>query len=291
MQATVLAIITGALALTSQAGFAQTRAGGTAIHTPITLVFSREGPNGMTDLPMGVHRIPDSNVIISGHQKGGAIGVLFGPIGMLVQSTANAEGGTGKIRNVEDDLHFDAAAKAEELTAGLIADEKYLPFFTLSPKGGSTMTVTPYVLITFVNEAEARPYIIIKTKLDTNGTEENPKTVKYFCCEGKPMPLSGAGGLTENSGAALKALLASELEIAVQVMLQDRSQPYLRDKQKRVSVRGFLPFVGKPLTFKGYDLGRHREYSLIGFPGGGLVFGGVNIAEPGSLEIESLPAK
>ena len=72
-------------------------------------------------------------------------------------------------------------------------------------------------------------------------------------------------------------------------MLQDRAQPYTRDKETRITVKGYLPFVGKPFKMKGYDLGKYNDYALIDFPSGMLVFGGVNIAEPGSLEV--LPPK
>lgn len=259
---------------------------------PTTIVYSDKGPNGMSDLPMGVHRIPDSNVIISGHQKGGGLGMLFGVVGLLVQSSANAEGGTSKVRNVQDDLRFDVTAKAVELTGTLLADEKYRQFFTLSPAaGGGTLTVVPYVVITFEGETDVRPYVVLKTKLTTGAPGERPKTIKYFCCEGKPLPLAGENGLAENNGAGLKALLASELDTALQVMLRDRSHPYPRDNQAKVSVNGYVPFVGKPFKFRGYDLGRYNDYSLIEFRGGALVFSGVNIVEPNALEITPVPVK
>ena len=81
-------------------------------------------------------------------------------------------------------------------------------------------------------------------------------------------------------------MLASELETAIQVMLQDRAQPYTRDKDTRIIVKGYLPFVGKPFKMKGYDLGKYKDYTLLDFTSGMLVFGGVNIAEPGSLEVQ-----
>jgi hypothetical protein len=74
-------------------------------------------------------------------------------------------------------------------------------------------------------------------------------------------------------------------------MLLDRSQPYPRDDKAKIAVNGYLPFVGKPMKFKGYDLGRYNDYSLIEFRSGALVFGGVNIAEPSSLEIKSANVK
>jgi len=246
----------------------------------------------MSDLPMGVHHIPDSNVIISGHQKSGGIGMLFGVVGMLVQSSANAATGTGKVRNVQDDLRFDVTTKAADLTGAMLADEKYRQLFTLSPKAGAaTLAVVPYVVITFENETDVRPYVVLKTKLSTGAPDESPRTIKYFCCEGKPLPLSGENGLAENNGARLKELLTSELETAIHVMLLDRSQPYPRDDQAKIAVNGYLPFVGKPMKFKGYDLGRYNDYSLVEFRGGAVVFSGVNIAEPSSLEIKPANVK
>jgi len=252
---------------------------------PTRVVYVDEGMSRMNDLPMGVHRIPDSNVIISGHQKGGGIGMLFGVVGMAIQSSANASGGTARVRSVEDDLRFDATAKATELTGAMLAaDGKFGQRFTLQA-ADNMLNVSPYIVITFQNETEVRPYIVLKTKLYTAG-DQSPKAQKYFCCEGKALPLTGANGLAENGGAGLKALLTAELETAIRVMLQDRAQPYIRDKEQRITVKGYLPFVGKPFKMKGYDLGHFNDYTLIDFPSGMLVFGGVNIAEPGSLEVQ-----
>lgn len=289
MRKLMLAMIAGASALAAPRAAAQAaptpEAAAPTQAPPTTIVYSDDGLSRMGDLPMGVHRIPDSNVIISGHQKGGGIGMLFGVVGMAIQSSANASSGTAKVRNVEDDLRFNATAKATELTGGILADGKYGQRFTLSSASGSTLNVVPYVVITFENETDVRPYVVLKTKLYT-ATDQSPKALKYFCCEGKALPLAGAGGLAENGGAGLKALLTAELETAIRVMLQDRSQPYPRDKQSKIAVKGYLPFVGKPFKMKGYDLGKYNDYALIDFPSGMLVFGGVNIAEPGSFEVQ-----
>jgi hypothetical protein len=285
MRKFVLAVIAGASVLTTPAAAAPEVGDAPAqAPAPTRIVYVDEGMSRMSDLPLGVHRIPDSNVIVSGHQKGGGIGMLFGVVGMAIQSSANASGGTAKVRNVEDDLRFDAAAKATELTQAILADGKFGQRFTLQASD-NILNVVPYIVITFQGEDEVRPYIVLKTKLFTPA-DQSPKAQKYFCCEGKALALSG---LAENGGAGLKALLTAELDTAIRVMLQDRAQPYTRDKDTRISVKGYLPFVGKPFKMKGYDLGKYNDYSLIDFTSGMLVFGGVNIAEPGSLEV--LPAK
>lgn len=291
MRRAVLAMVASVLSL-AQAAVAQVTPSAIPAQSqpatlPTTIVYSDKGPSGMSDLPMGVHRIPNSNVVISGHQKGGGMGILFGTVGMLVQSTANAQAGTDRVRDLQDDLRFDVTAKATELTSSILADDKYKQLFTLSPAASSSnpLTVVPYVVITFENETDVRPYIVLKTKFSSGTPGDSPKTIKYFCCEGAPLPLSGDTGLAENNGQRLKALLTSELDTAIHVMLLDRSKPYVRDDQGKVLVKGFLPFVGKSMKFRGYDLGRYNEDSLIDFRSGLLVFGGVNIVEPAALEI------
>ncbi|MBX9858862.1 MAG: hypothetical protein K2Y20_04630 [Sphingomonas sp.] len=289
-----LTMVAGAIALMPQAVAAQDKvaappaAASAAPTAPIAIVFSEKGANGASDLPMGVHRIPDSNVVVSGYQGGGALGILFGVVGMLVQSSISTETTTGKVRNVEDDLRFDIRAQAIEATNRIMATDPFRTAYTLTPQpGGSTMIVTPYVVLTFVKKTnDLRPFVVLKTKIAT-GTDSG-KTIKYFCCEGKALPLAS---LTENNGAGLKALLTSELDTAVNVMLLDRSQPFPRNNDAKVDTNGLLPFVGKPLKWRGFDLGRYKDYSLIEFRGGIFVFSGVNIVEPGGLEITPVVKK
>jgi hypothetical protein len=289
----ILALVASAPALMAQTAAPQGPAGAAPAATPIpspatTIVFSEKGANGMSDLPMGVHRIPDSNVVISGQQ--GGVGMLFGVVGMLVQSSINAADGAGKVRNVEDDLRFDVRARAIEMTNTIMAGDKFRTAFTLTPQpGSSTMTVSPYVVLTFVKKTQdVRPYVVLKTKVTDGTTGDKGKAIKYFCCEGKALPLAS---LTENNGALLKQILTDELGTALDVMLLDRSQSFPRNDEAKVATNGFLPFVGKPLKWRGFDMGRYKDYNLIEFRGGAIVFSGVNIVEPGALEITPVVKK
>lgn len=285
----MLAMLASAPFSMAQTAAAQAPAAAVPASAPATaIVFSEKGANGMSDLPMGVHRIPDSNVVVSGYQGGGGIGMLFGLVGVLVQSSINADAGSGKVHNVEDDLRFDVRARAIEMTNTLVAGDKFANAFTLTPQpGGSTMMVTPYVVLTFVKGTnDVRPYVVLKTKVTTGG--DSGKTIKYFCCEGPALPLDS---LTENSGAKLKEFLTGELGTAINVMLLDRSQPFPRNDDAKIATNGFLPFVGKPMKWKGFDLGRYENYNLVEFRGGLIVFSGVNIVEPGALEITPVAKK
>ncbi len=284
----MLAMIANASAAMAQAEPSQGPAEAVPSSAPTAIVFSEKGANGMSDLPMGVHRIPDSNVVVSGYQGGGGIGLLFGVVGTLVQSSINAQTGTGKVRDVEEDLRFDVRARAIDMVNTAVAGDQFRTAFTLAPQpGGSTMTVTPYVVLTFVKKTDdVRPYIVLKTKVATGS--DSGKTIKYFCCEGKALPLAT---LTENNGARLTEILTSELETAVNVMLLDRSQPFPRNDDAKLDTNGLLPFVGKPMKWRGFDLGSYKDFRLIEFRGGLFVFSGVNIVEPDGLEITPVVKK
>jgi hypothetical protein len=292
MRRFILAVVASASAMAAHADAGQGQAGAAPTEAlPTTIAYPDKGPSGWDDIPLGVHRIPDSHVIISGHQKGGGIGILFGVVGMLVLSTANADAGRRAVGNEQNSLRFDVAAKAAEITGTIVASDSYRQKFTLSPSaGGGTLSVVPYVVITFVNETDVRPYVVLKTTLSSVSPGESSRMIKYFCCEGSPLPLAGETGLSENNGERLKEILTSELETAIHVMLLDRSQPYPRDNRTKITAEGYLPFVGQKIKVKGYDLGHYKNYLLFEIRGGS-VFGGVNIAEQSSLEIKAANTK
>lgn len=256
------------------------------VAAPRSLLIDGKGPNGMSDLPLGVKRIPDSNIVVSGHQKGGALGLLFGVVGMTVQSAANTQAGANRTNDIQDALRFDVAGRANELATSMLAEDEFRAAYTLTTEDSpSALQVVPYIVLTFVNKTDVRPYIVLKTKLDPGADTKKPKTIKYFCCEGPAMPLTGEGSLTDNNGEKLKALLDAELATAMRLMLTDRNQPFARNDDARLEINGSLPFVGKPFKWRGWDLGTFKDYQLVEFRGGVLVFGGVHAVEPGALEI------
>lgn len=282
-----LLMAAGLASLAAQPLLAQEAAVATApAAPPLSLFIDGKGPNGMSDLPMGVKRIPDSNIVVSGHQKGGALGILFGVVGVAIQSAANTDAGGKRTNDIQEALRFDVAGRASELATSMLAEEEFRGAYTLaSTESPSAMPVVPYIVLTFVNQTDVRPYIVLKTKLEPEAGSKKPRTIKYFCCEGPAMPLTGEGSLTENNGEKLKALLNSELETAMRLMLTDRQKPFARNDDARLDINGSLPFVGKPFKWRGWDLGSFKDYRLIEFRGGIVVFGGVHAVEPGALEI------
>jgi hypothetical protein len=212
--------------------------------------------------------------------------MLFGVVGMAIQSAANTDAGGKRTNDLQDALRFDVTGRASELAGSILAEESFRGAYTLATaESPSGVTMVPYIVLTFVNETDVRPFIVLKTKLDPEAGSKKPRTIKYFCCEGPAMPLAGEGSLTANNGEKLKALLNAELDTALRIMLMDRRQPFARNDDARLDVNGSLPFVGKPFKWRAWDLGNYKDYKLLEFRGGILVFGGVHAVEPGALEI------
>ena len=285
MRIMLRAAIAGAAVFAGHAVAAQDSAAAPA-SAPLKITVSDKGPNGMSDLPMGVRRIPDSDIVVSGHQKGGALGLLFGVVGMAVQSSANTQAGERRTENIQDALRFDVAGKTSEMIAAIMAEAPFQGGYTLTAATDpAALSIVPFVVLTFVNETDVRPYIVLKTKPGEATGGEKPKTIKYFCCEGPALPLIGEDSLTANNGEKLKALLTSELDTAIRMMLLDRRQPFPRIDEARLDINGSLPFIGKPSKCRGRHQVPYNDYRLIEFRGGILVFGGVHAVEPGALEI------
>ena len=242
---------------------------------PVRVTFSSAGA-GMNDLPIGAYRVPDSNIVVSGHQKGSLAGVLFGVLGVLAENAVDTQVNKGAVGGARSALHFDVAKQAEDDTRAALQSGRYGQAFSLD--GGSdvpAMTVYAYASITFVSDTEVRPYVILKAVLKPSGGRQ--QTQRYICCAGEALPLAGDNGLTANGGERLQRILTHEADEAVNLMLTDTAHPYPRDEQRLVSVDAHQPFVRNRLRLTGYELSEDQD-SIIFLPKigkGAFVFYGV----------------
>jgi hypothetical protein len=226
-----------------------------AAPTPaVRVTFSPKGA-GLNDIPLGGYRVPDTNIIISGHQKGGAAGLLFGPVGMLAQGAVNAQVGKDAVSGTQSALRFDVPKQAEDDMRAVLQSGQYGQAFTLDgANGGTELTVYAYASITFVNDTDARPYVILKAVPKSQPSGGRLKPVRYICCVGEALPLAGDQGLAANGGERLQQILKHETDEAVKLMLTDVRHPYPRDDQSQISVDSHFPFVRQRFRVTGYAL-------------------------------------
>ncbi|MFI4934029.1 MAG: hypothetical protein ACHP7N_05390 [Caulobacterales bacterium] len=251
---------------------------------PVRVTYSSRGA-GMNDIPVGAYRVPDSNVLISGHQKGGAVGLLFGPVGILAQSAINSQAGKQAVSGARDALRFDVPKQAEDETRSVLQSGRYGQIFTLDDgSDGPQLTVYAYASITFVTDTDVRPYVILKAVPKPEHSGDHQQTVRYICCAGEALPLAGDNGLTANGGALLQKIFAQEVDDAVNLMLTDAAHSYTRDEQNLVAVDAHFPFVRNRLRVTGYELSEDRD-SIVFAPklGSLIVFSGVEKMDKASI--------
>ena len=252
---------------------------------PTQIGFSTDQVSKWTDLPLGTYRVPNSDVIISGHQKGGAAPMLlFGLIGMAVQSGINADNGKEAMASAERALTFSIDEEAKAKLAAALADPAYAGKFTADATPDRRFDVTGAVVMSFANELEALPYVTLRVKLMGKGGKSKLWTTRYIASSGARRPILGAGSWTENGGEALRPQVSTLLDLAIQTMLKDIATPYPREEASLTNVHGFFVHVNKPLQVVGYKLSE-EEGRMLFLPklGTSIVFAGVNVLDTASV--------
>jgi hypothetical protein len=258
-------------------------AGKNAIENPppqagITQIeYSTKQTSKATDLPFGTYRVPNSDVIISGHQKGGVAPIiLFGVVGLAVQGSVNSQNGKEAISSAEQALTMSIDDEVKAVLARLLAEPNNAAKFTM----GNTerkFEVVGAVVLSFANQAEALPYVTLRVKLlDNKGNKL--WTTRYIASHGGRRPVIGKGSWTENGGLPLRANVSKNIESAVRTMLRDLGNPYPRDEASLLTAKGFFPHVNKPLQVVGYKLAE-EDGQILFLPklSTMIVFAGVNV--------------
>jgi hypothetical protein len=192
--------------------------------------------------------------VISGHHDGvPLVPLLFGVPGILVEGATVREGNKETAAANPDAWQVNIRQQAMDLTQSLLASGRYGQGFTLNEEpGATTASVLPYVMVLFLTHTDIRPSVYLKVTLKRPG--EPARTTLYVCCLIQPRPLSGDNGLTANGGAPLKALVAQQLQTAIDVMLHDLQGKYERDDSKLVTVAAILPNQRTTPPVRGYEL-------------------------------------
>jgi hypothetical protein len=246
---------------------------------PIVVEFSSEALSGWTDLPIGTYRVPDSQVIISGHQKGGAAGLLFGVIGVAIQHGVNQSGGKQAVEDIEKALKINLTKDGQAAAHKLLATDAYAAKFKEGAGPGSVLSISTAVVLTYVNETDVRPYVILKASLgNPKSKDKKGWSTRYIASLQTPRPLVGDNSWTADAAEPLNSAIAANLERAIEVMLRDVSNPYPRNDAKLYAIEGNFPYVKPRLKTVGYLLGEDAE-SIYFIPklGDVIVFSGVNV--------------
>jgi hypothetical protein len=208
---------------------------------PISLVYGNEGASGWNDLPIGVHRVPNTDVIIAGHSQGAGIGLAFGLVGVLAADAIGTANTAQAVANVENALRIDLRPEVKAATQKLLESGRYGSTFGKDGSGPS-LVVDPYAILTFEDDTNVRPTVFLKVTLknSANAVWET----RYLAPAGKAFPITGEASLTADGGRLLHQLIGEETDRAVGFMLDDVANRYAREgDDRKIYFETHLPFV------------------------------------------------
>ncbi len=252
---------------------------------PIAINVSNDELSGWSDLPSGVYRVPDSQVIISGHQSRAIIGLLFGPLGIALQDSVDSSRGKSAIQDASTILKITLTDDAKNVIHEYLSDRKFNHYFTQKELESSpVLNIRTAIILTFINETEVKPYVLLQTNLAASETKKSVWKSRYISSSNISKPLTGNESWLSDNGEELKENLSINLKKAIELMLIDISSPFSRNEDELIMVQGNYPHVRTKLQSVGYKLFEDDE-SIAYLPllGDAVVFSGVNLMDKSAI--------
>jgi hypothetical protein len=249
---------------------------------PTQMEFSADQMSRMTDLPAGAYRVPNSDVVISGHRRAKtAPFALFGDVGMAIQGSVNAYNGKDAIASAEQALTFSIDEEAKAKLQAAMAEPDYAAIFSSQADTYRRYEITGSVALCFANQRDVMPYVVLRVKL-IDKRDATLWSTRYIASAGARKPLAGDGSWTVDN--ALRPHVSKLLDLAIGTMLKDIAHPYPRDEASLVTVRGYFLHDNKPLQLVGYKLADENGRMLfLPMLGTSFVFAGVYILDTASV--------
>jgi hypothetical protein len=211
----------------------------------ISFEVSGEDISSWNDVIVGAYVVPDSHVVISGHQTGGGVGAIFGLVGVLIENAAGKAGGKRSVATLEEKLGFKLNKIVEDKLENSIKEGSFSTLFSVNdvlPQ--HVLTIKPMLVLTHTyDNKKIRPFTILQTTLRSKDSEEKVWSSRYISSLGDNRLLSGEDGWLEHDKLALNKFLDKNLNASIQLMLKDLKSPYDRKNNDKIVVEGNVPFL------------------------------------------------
>ncbi|HEY3064916.1 MAG TPA: hypothetical protein VGL09_03945 [Methylomirabilota bacterium] len=253
---------------------------------PLAVTVSPEGPSKSTDLPTGIHQVPDTAVYISGYQgESMKIGQHFGLVGVLAAEAAASRTSEKKAESAQGHLRLDLARWTERVVAQEIPRAGATRLVVNGAGGNGALELVPYLVVSSTGNDQVRPWIFLKTTLKDPAGETKWKT-RYIVSLGAPRPLGGPNGWATGDGATFRAAVDAGLRRAVILMMKDTSGGLARTGGRPAKVKTQWPWVKEPLVIAA-DVLEETPDSLIVLPKVGdlTTFAGINVLDKASVSV------
>lgn len=222
----------------------------------MAIKISKELPDG-SDLGVGVHRIPDTSVYVSGY-FGDAMqtGQFFGVVGM-VAAEASAKGTAEKKTSHVGALRLDMFGAAQRVLTDELARGDRNRFASAGP-AEATLEIVPYLVVATTGSDRMRPWVFLKTSLKDSAGTVKWKT-RYMVSLGEPRPLEGPGGWAVGDGVWLRSMVDHALRTATWLLMRDASGTLPRHTGRDVKVKAQWPWSKEPMEYAAEVLDETRE--------------------------------
>ena len=251
---------------------------------PISIVVSDKVNLGINDKPPGVYNIPNTQILLSGHQKAYHKDPMGFFLGVFGQNISGSTEGNKRLKDVNENLSFALHEMVGSNFYDTISSDSLDGYFTMEKNPNRpVLSVYPILLLNYVSETEIRPFIFFKVILK-NGESKKIWATKVYATTGNPKPIIGDNSWTQNSSKALRDSIQISIQRAAKVLLQDIRQPFTRSKSNKIVVQSHFAFQKAKLQIMGYKLAEDGD-SLIFIPalGDGLLFAGINVLDKKSI--------
>ena len=241
---------------------------------PLSINIVQRGLSGFRDLPVGFHRIPDSQLVMTGHRRKGNPAVaflLFGVVGVIMHAAAEDDQVELLVSDIEDALRLTVAPIVEETLQKNLSRAPYSDRFgrisvdaeDSDASSGPILAMDAALILSFDGEEEYRAHAVIKATLREPPGSRPVWRSRYFSTSGPPRGLFGAEGWAAENGQFLRDYATVEFERLTQVVLADVAAQYSRTESSRVMLQGQFPYLNKPLQTVGYLLAEDERFIVV----------------------------
>ena len=252
---------------------------------PVALSVSEEQPNKMNEFPIGAHYDEENRIILTGHQRGNAAGLMFGLVGVLAADSINKSKGQGLYGDGAKGERYDMIPELRQRLETLLADGAF-PRLNLDTATEARLEIRPTALLVLDKTKQARLYAILKAKLKDSKQSSDPWHGRYFASADAVLPLEGDSGWL--NGSSLKDGLTQAFDRATWALVNDVNGNIKEGQPAKIT--GKLAWLNIELKdLPGAIMTETEDFTVVRMYLADVnVMAGTHVFKPGEVRIEKV---
>lgn len=205
-------------------------------NTPAAVGVTSKPMSKMSELPVGVFYDPDRQIIISGHQKGLGVGMMFGLVGVMIADQSNKSSAEKKYGGSAASTTADLGMLTRELLEAELNSADAVNWSLAENEG--QLRLSPYAVFTVLKSGKARLYAMLRAEI-IGATGEPTWSVRYFARAPGEYSIEGDDGwmIDDRFVSGMRVAMARTLRVC-----RDDTHGRLTGT-KTITARGILPYM------------------------------------------------